>query len=213
MGIVQAVEKFVKERLEGAEPGHDWSHTDRVRKLAGSIRSEEGSGDPLVIELAALLHDISDAKFNDGDEELGGKIAYEFLTDQGLDDERASHVRSIVLHISFKGGVPQDQIDTPEFRIVQDADRLDAMGAVGIARAFSYGGFRNRPMYDPSVPLKEYRNISEYRSSRAPTLHHFYEKLLLLKERMNTETGRRLAGERHRFMEEFLEQFRRECGL
>jgi uncharacterized protein len=202
---------YVKETLAGAEGGHDWHHAERVWKLARHIREREGEGDLLTIELAALLHDIADPKFNGGDEENGPRLAHEFLIKQGLDRERADHIRSIVRHISFRGGLPQDRISTIEFRIVQDADRLDAMGAVGIARAFNYGGFRNLPLYDPSVPVQKYRDAGTYHQSGAPTINHFYEKLLKLKELMNTRTGRSLAHERHIFMEQFLERFFREC--
>jgi uncharacterized protein len=202
---------YVKETLAGAEGGHDWHHSERVWKLARHIRRMEGEGDPLIIELAALLHDISDPKFNGGDEESGPRLAHDFLIKQGLDRERADHIRSIVRPRSYRGGLPQDQISTIEFRIVQDADRLDAMGAVGIARAFSYGGFRNRPLYDPSVPVQKYRDAVTYHQSGAPTINHFYEKLLKLKGLMNTRTGRSLAHERHIFMEQFLERFFREC--
>ncbi len=211
--ILQEAEKFVREKLSGAESGHDWSHTGRVRKMALYIRKKEGTGDPVVIELAALLHDIADPKFHDGDEKLGGMIAFRFLQDQDLDDRKADHIRTIIDHLSFKGGSAQDVIHSNEFGIVQDADRLDAMGAIGIARAFNYGGYRNRPMYNPAEPVREYRSSKEYHSSTAPTINHFYEKLLLLKDRMNTETGRTLAEERHRYMVEFLDRFKDECGL
>jgi uncharacterized protein len=198
---------FVKETLKGAEGGHDWSHVERVRKLSSLIRDLEGKGDPEVIELSALLHDIADPKFHGGDGELGGQLAYNFLVREGMPEDRAEHIRTIIKYISFKGGIPQDRIHSIEFQIVQDADRLDAMGAIGIARAFHYGGFRNLPLYDPSVPVTSYRTEKEYRESRTPTLNHFYEKLLKLKDLMNTETGRAMALERHRYMVEFLECF------
>jgi uncharacterized protein len=198
---------FVKDTLRDAEGGHDWTHVERVRKLARRIREEEGGGDPLVIELAALLHDIADPKFHGGDQDRGSELACRFLSDRGLDRERVEHIGAIIKHVSFKGGIPQDRIDSIEFRIVQDADRLDAMGAIGIARAFHYGGFRHRPIHDPSVPLQEYGDPGSYYRSEAPTINHFHEKLLKLKDLMNTSTGKRLAGERHRFMLEFLERF------
>ena len=208
--IIQHTINYVKKSLESAEGGHDWSHIERVWKLAKYIQSREAEGDRVVIELAALLHDISDPKFNNGDEELGSQLAYNFLMANNLDRERTEHIQTIIKYVSFKGGFPQDRINTPEFRIVQDADRLDAIGAIGIARAFNYGGFKNRPIHDPSVPLQEYANSSEYRRSDAPTINHFYEKLLKLKDLMNTPTGKALAEQRHQFMLEFLDQFYRE---
>jgi uncharacterized protein len=209
--IVHHTIHYVMETLAGAEGGHDWHHSERVWKLARHIREREGEGDLLTVELAALLHDISDPKFNHGDEERGARLAYDFLMKQGLGRERAEHIRSIVRYISFRGGLPQDHISTIEFRIVQDADRLDAMGAIGIARAFNYGGFSHRPIYDPSVPVQNYRDSGAYYRSGAPTINHFYEKLLKLKDMMNTPTGRSLALERHEYMEQFLERFFREC--
>jgi len=211
--IVQKTISFVRDLFAGAEGGHDWSHTERVWKMAGYIREREGRGDRLTIELAALLHDISDPKFNDGDEEAGGAPAFDFLVRNGLDRERAGHIRSIINHISFKGGFSQDHIHTIEFRIVQDADRLDAMGAIGIARAFNYGGYKNRPIYDPDVPLQEYSDPSAYHASGAPTINHFHEKLLKLKGLMNTKTGKKIARERHDFMLHYLERFLREVDF
>ncbi|MFO7671434.1 MAG: HD domain-containing protein [Bacteroidales bacterium] len=205
--IIRATISFVRESLAGAEGGHDWFHIERVWKTACYIREKEGSGDLLTIELAALLHDISDAKFNGGDEEMGSRMAVDFLVKQGVDPARVKHIESIIRHVSFKGGFPQDQENSIEFRIVQDADRLDAMGAIGIARAFNYGGFKNRPMYIPGLPLQEYHDSTAYHKSDAPTINHFYEKLLKLKALMNTETGKRMAQERHDFMLQFLDHF------
>lgn len=203
---------FVKETLCGAEGGHDWHHTERVWNMAKNLREQEGNGDLLIIELAALLHEISDAKFNGGDDEIGSQLAYNFLIRNGIDLERSGHIRSIIRDISYRGGFPQERINSIEFQIVQDADRLDAMGAIGIARAFNYGGFKNRPIYDPSIPLKEYEDSGAYHRSEAPTINHFYEKLLRLKELMNTRSGKKIAGKRHEFMLEFLEQFYSETG-
>jgi len=208
--VIEKTIAFVREQLAGAEGGHDWSHTERVWKTARFIREREGEGDRLTIELAALLHDVSDPKFNNGDEEKGAEMAFDFLIRSGLDRDRAGHIRSIIRHVSYRGGMPQDQIRSIEFRIVQDADRLDAMGAVGIARAFNYGGFKNRPIHDPGVPLQEYTDSSEYHASPAPTINHFHEKLLKLKDLMNTATGKKLARKRHRFMLRFLRQFSKE---
>jgi uncharacterized protein len=209
--ILQNTIAFVKETLSGAEGGHDWQHIQRVWKMALHILEKEGRGDRLTIELAALLHDISDPKFNGGDHEKGELLACEILESFGLDRERTGHIQTIVKHVSFKGGFEQDRIHSIEFQIVQDADRLDAMGAIGIARAFNYGGFKNRPIHDPAMPLREYADPSAYHKSEAPTINHFYEKLLKLKDLMNTDTGKRIAQERHEFMLLFLETFYREC--
>jgi len=200
----------VKEVLADAEGGHNWYHIERVWKLARFIRDREGQGDLLTIELAALLHDISDAKFNGGDEEEGSRMAHDFLIRNKVDPELVVHIETIIKYVSFKGGFPQDQIRSPEFQIVQDADRLDAMGAIGIARAFNYGGFKNRPIHDPNIPLQDYADSVAYHKSNAPTINHFYEKLLKLKDLMNTNTGKELALERHNYMLDFLEQFGKE---
>jgi len=207
MTIIERTIAYVKEKLEGAEGGHDWYHSERVWKTARRIRDAEGKGDLLTIELAALLHDISDAKFNGGDEEKGSMMASAFLLNEGLEQEQADHIREIINHVSFSGGFDRNHIDTIEFRIVQDADRLDALGAIGIARAFNYGGYKNRPIHDPAKPLQQYEDSATYHQSDAPTINHFYEKLLKLKDLMNTDTGRRMAGERHEYMLRFLDRF------
>ncbi len=209
-GIVNDTVLFVKETLAGAEGGHDWHHIERVWKMARHIQEREGKGDRLTIELAALLHDISDAKFNGGDHDRGSRMAHDFLIRNRVDRDRASHIRSIIKHLSYKGGFPQDSIHSMEFQIVQDADRLDAMGAIGIARAFNYGGYKHRAIHDPSRSLQEYADSGAYHRSDAPTINHFYEKLLKLKDLMNTRTGRELALERHQYMLDFLETFFRE---
>jgi uncharacterized protein len=205
--IVHKTVVFVKETLAGAEGGHDWYHIERVWKTARYIRDREGAGDLLTIELAALLHDISDAKFNGGDDEKGSRIASDFLVKQGLEQEMVEHIQAIIKHVSYKGWFSQDQISTIEFQIVQDADRLDAIGAVGIARAFNYGGFKNRPIHKPEMPLQEYNSSKAYHKSDAPTINHFYEKLLKLKDLMNTSTGKQMAEERHEYMLQFLDRF------
>jgi uncharacterized protein len=207
--IIDATELFVKQELAGAEGGHDWWHIHRVWRLARHIASLEAA-DGLVVELAALLHDIADSKFHNGDEEAGPAKAAAFLRTLPVPQQAAEHVVNIVRHISFKGGNEQRSFHSPELGIVQDADRLDALGAVGIARAFNYGGFKHRPMYDPAIAPNLHMTKEEYKNSSAPTINHFYEKLLLLKDRMNTATGKRLAEERHRFMENWLSQFYRE---
>lgn len=211
--IIRNTILFVKETLAGAEGGHDWNHIERVWNTARYIRKVEGKGDLLIIELAALLHDISDAKFNGGDEDMGSRLAGEFLIKQEIEQEKVDHIRLIIKHVSYKGGFPQDRIRSLEFQIVQDADRLDAIGAIGIARAFNYGGFKNRPIHTPEKPLQEYEDSGSYHKSDAPTINHFYEKLLKLKDLMNTPTGKAMAAERHEYMLQFLEQFYREWNV
>ena len=204
--IIQNTIDFVKKSLIYAEGGHDWFHIERVYNNARHIASSE-EADPLVVALGALLHDIADSKFHNGDEEVGPKTARDFLQRQQVQPAVIEHVVKIIENISFKGGkVPRD-FNSIELDIVQDADRLDALGAIGIARTFNYGGFKGRALYDPSIPPNLHMTKEEYKASTAPTINHFYEKLLLLKDRMNTVTGRQMAEERHRFMETFLQQF------
>ncbi|MAN58930.1 MAG: phosphohydrolase [Flavobacteriaceae bacterium] len=198
--------QFVKDELINAEGGHDWFHTERVFKNAMLILKDE-KADELVVQLAALLHDIADSKFHDGDEEIGPRTAREFLLAKKVPRPTLDHVVAIIENISFKGGNRSLQFTSRELEIVQDADRLDAIGAIGIARTFNYGGFKNRKLYDPEILPQERMTAAEYKASTAPTINHFYEKLLLLKDRMHTETGKRLAQERHEFMEQFLAQF------
>jgi len=207
--LISITAEFVRSTLSNAEAGHDWYHTQRVWHNAQRIAAEESVNQPIV-ELGALLHDIADAKFHGGDEEVGPKTAQRFLENQQAAPEVIEQVVQIVRHVSFKGGNFEVAFSSPELAVVQDADRLDAIGAIGIARAFHYGGFRNRPLYDPNVPPNLTMSKEEYKRSQAPTINHFYEKLLLLKDRMSTNTGRKLAEERHQFMEQFLDQFYRE---
>lgn len=197
---------FVKEKLENAEGGHDWFHIERVYKNALTIADNEVC-DGIVVKLAALLHDIADSKFYDGDETVGPNIASEFLLSNDVDKATIQHVINIIENISFKGGNAKKLFSSIELDIVQDADRLDAIGAIGIARTFNYGGFKNRPLYNPNVAPNLQMSKEEYKNSQAPTLNHFYEKLLLLKDKMNTETGKQIAQERHQFMMAFLSQF------
>lgn len=204
--IIQETVRYVKKELEGAEGGHDWFHIERVWKNAKHIAQTEG-GDLQVIELAALLHDIADSKFHGGDETVGPAKAREWMESVSVRQETISHVVAIIENISFKGGNFGKAFHSKELDIVQDADRLDALGAIGIARTFNYGGFKNRPLYDPAIPPVLNMSKEEYKGSVSPTLNHFYEKLLLLKERMNTATGKEMAEGRHRFMEEFLARF------
>jgi uncharacterized protein len=207
--IIRRTEAFVRETLAGAEGGHDWWHVHRVRNLALQIGAEE-QADLFVVELAALLHDIADPKFHDGDEEAGPRMARDFLRSAGVAEGITGHVVKIIENVSFKGGLGEGSFRSPELDTVQDADRLDALGAIGIARTFNYGGHKGREMYNPDISPQQYDSVEAYRNSTAPTINHFYEKLLLLKERMNTATGRRMAEHRHRFMETFLEEFFRE---
>lgn len=197
---------FVKDQLKNAEGGHDWFHIERVYKNALLIAEKEDCN-ILIVQLAALLHDIADSKFHNGDEAIGPKTAKSFLEKENVDQETIKHVLNIIENISFKGGNFEKQFNSIELDIVQDADRLDAIGAIGIARAFNYGGFKNRPMYNPEIAPKTNMSKEEYKKSEAPTLNHFYEKLLLLKDKMNTQTGKQIAQERHQFMVQFLSQF------
>lgn len=210
--ILSETEKFVKHTLQDAEGGHDWFHIERVFKNAKKIASFE-EVDEFVVALGALLHDIADYKFHDGDESLGPKRARKFLEEQQVPEDVISHVENIIKWISFKGGNEKQQFRSPELDVVQDADRLDALGAIGIARTFNYGGFKGRAIFDPSIPPNLNMSKEEYKASTAPTVNHFYEKLFLLKDRMNTKTGKKLAEERHKFMEDFLKEFYKEWGL
>jgi uncharacterized protein len=205
------VKNKVQDLLKEAEGGHDWLHIERVVRNALKIRQEEG-GEEQIVYLGALLHDISDAKFNGGDLTLGGRRAGQIMKDAGIEERIAIEVKDIVNRISFAGGRKDGQSKSLELAIVQDADRLDALGAIGIARAFHYGGHKGRLIYHPNLPPQEYESAEAYYQSNAPTINHFYEKLLLLKDRMNTKTGLRIAEERHRFMEIYLENFFEEWG-
>ena len=197
---------FVKEQLSNAEGGHDWFHIQRVLNNAMLIAKSE-EVDVFIVQLGALLHDIADSKFHNGDETVGPKIAREFLTQLNVASDVVEHVVKIIENISFAGGNEIQKFNSLELDVLQDADRLDAIGAIGIARTFNYGGFKNRAMYDPEIKPNLAMTKDEYKASNAPTINHFYEKLLLLKDNMNTETGRRVASDRHQFMEQFLEQF------
>ncbi|BEV04180.1 HD domain-containing protein [Chryseobacterium gambrini] len=210
--LIQNTVEFVKEKLEGAEAGHDWFHIERVWKLSKKIAETESCNQE-VVELAALLHDIADPKFHNGDETLALKVSREFLESQNAEEELIEQVLFIIKNISFKnrGEVPQNL--PVELKIVQDADRIDAIGAIGIGRTFNFGGFKNNPMYDPNVEPKLNMSKEEYKKSNGTTINHFYEKLLLLKDLMNTEKGKEIAGERHDFMLKFLDQFYKEWNV
>jgi len=207
--VIQKTIDFVKEVLSDAEGGHDWWHIYRVWKLSKHIAQTENV-DNFVVELGALLHDIADSKFHDGDEEVGPRKAREFLSSLGVQEDVIIHVENIISNISFKGGKHIQKFKSPELDVVQDADRLDAMGAMGIARTFNYGGHKGREIYNPEIKPNLNMTKEEYKNSNAPTLNHFYEKLLLLKDRMNTNTGKSMAEHRHKFMKQFLDEFYKE---
>ena len=197
---------FVKEQLANAEGGHDWFHIERVYKNSLLISKNENV-DVFIVQLGALLHDIADSKFHHGDETVGPKVAREFLFNINVDSKAIEHVVKIIENISFKGGNEIQKFKSPELDVIQDADRLDALGAIGIARTFNYGGFKNRTLFDPDIKPNLNMSEEEYKASTAPTINHFYEKLLLLKGKMNTKTGKQIAEKRHKFMELYLEQF------
>ena len=204
--ILARTAEFVQEKLKNAEAGHDWWHIQRVWNNTRLILETEDA-DALVCELTALLHDIADSKFYDGDEQIGPRIAGEFLQGTGLDKDRIEHVQRIIFNMSYKASLGQVDFHSKELEIVQDADRLDAIGAIGIARAFHYGGFKNREIYNPAIPPQQQLSKEAYKNTTAPTINHFYEKLLLLRAQMNTDTAKKIAETRHHFMESFLQQF------
>ena len=204
--LIDTAIAFVKETLKDAEGGHDWWHIYRVWKSSIHICQEENAND-LVVQLGALLHDIADSKFHNGDETVGPKVARVFLEEQQVEEQYISQIIDIIKHISFKGGFGKTEGKSLELMVVQDADRLDAIGAIGIGRAFSYGGFKNRPMHDPTIKAEDYPDKEAYKKNTAPTINHFYEKLLLLKDQMNTKTGLQLANQRHEFMKLYLTEF------
>ncbi len=204
--VIEATVQFVKDNMQGDGASHDFSHVYRVLQLVKKIAAKE-KGDMFVIILGALLHDIADAKFHNGDITIGAKVARKWLESQHLEPEVVEKVSEIVANVSFKGGKNEKPMLTTEGMIVQDADRLDAIGAIGVARAFAYGGFQERVMYDPDIPPQDFASSKEYYASKGTTINHFYEKLLLLKDKMNTKTGKKLAEKRHKYLEEFLEEF------
>lgn len=209
--IIKKTIDFVKEVLHDAEGGHDWWHIYRVWKLSKHIAQTENV-DIFIVELGALLHDIADSKFHNGDEEIGHRKAKKFLNPLDIQKNIIIHVENIITNISFKGGKHSQKFKSPELDVIQDADRLDAIGAIGIARTFNYGGHKNREIYNPEIKPNLNMTKEEYKNSNAPTLNHFYEKLLLLKDRMNTNTGKSMAEHRHKFMEQFLDEFYKELG-
>ena len=204
--LIENTIAFVKNELENAEGGHDWFHVERVYKNALLISKTE-EVNVLVVSLGALLHDIADSKFYKGDETMGPKKARNFLETQNVSEEIITHIIKIIENISFKGGNKKQVFYSNELAVLQDADRLDAIGAIGIARCFNYGGFKDRKLYDPEIAPNLQMTPAEYKSSTAPTINHFYEKLLLLKDKMNTQTGKQIAQNRHDYMDGFLKQF------
>ncbi len=204
--LIDSTISFVKKEFIGAEGGHDWWHTYRVWKMATAIAIEENAN-ILIVELAALLHDIADSKFYGGDEEIGPVRAKEFLSNQLVNQETINQVVNIIKYMSFKKTFDSIDFSSLELDIVRDADRLDAIGAIGIARTFNYGGFTDSEIYNPDISPRLKMTKEEYKSSKSPTINHFYEKLLLLKDLMVTNTGKKIADSRHRFMENYLQQF------
>lgn len=212
MNIVQTIERNIKAQFEGDSSGHDWFHIQRVLELSRLIQKTEG-GDVEIVELAALLHDISDHKFNGGKLDEGGKVAMKMLLDLNYPKEKALHVKYIVDNISYKGAEVPAEMNSLEGRIVQDADRIDAIGAIGIGRTFAYGGFKGQAMYDPTIPVQQHKSFQEYAQAKTSTINHFYEKLLLLKDRLNTPTGKEIGQKRHELMESFLASFLAEWNI
>ena len=206
--VVKMTKEFVRNKLEGEGSGHDWWHIHRVYNIAVNLaKNEKENPNLIVIELGALLHDIADWKFNDGNTNVGADITRKFLNELNVDKEVIDQVAYIVKNISFKGAGESSKLNTLEGKIVQDADRLDAIGAIGIARAFAYGGSKNREMYNPNIKPEKHETFDQYKNSNGTTINHFYEKLLLLKDLMNTESGKKYAEKKHKFMEEYLEEF------
>ena len=207
--IINKTKEYVKAKLDGEGTGHDFWHILRVYKTSIYIGEKENA-DLFVVELAALLHDIEDWKFNEGNCDVGSKLSRQWLESLGVDDNIIDRITRIIGTMSFKGGTTNSQQETIEGKVVQDADRLDALGAIGIGRAFAYGGFKGRELHNPNITPQKYNSFEQYKKSTGTTTNHFYEKLLLLKDLMNTKTGKSMAEERHKFMEDYLDQFFRE---
>lgn len=210
MDVIRETEGHVREVLDGDASGHDWWHIDRVRNTAMHLADMEQGVDRLVVELAALLHDIADWKFHGGNEQAGPDAAAAWLESLSVQEGVIAHVRDIIAHICYKGAGVATPMSTKEGMIVQDADRLDAIGAIGIARAFAYGGYKNCALWDPDAAVELHQSFDDYKKNKSSTIAHFHEKLLLLKDRMNTDAAKKLAEERHRYMVTFLEQFHAE---
>jgi uncharacterized protein len=204
--VIKEIRNIVKEKFLNQEGSHDWFHIERVYNLAIYLQEKEG-GDRTIIELAALLHDISDHKYNGGNWQAGATVAIKLMLEVGVSTEIAEKVAQVISQVSFKGAKVQDDVESIEAKIVQDADRLDAIGAIGIARAFSYGGSKNRPLYHPEIEPTLHSSKEEYAKSVSHTVNHFYEKLFLLKDLIKTKTGRDLAEKRHQLMQKFIADF------
>lgn len=210
--ILARTEAYVTGQLENAEAGHDIWHIRRVVKNARKIAEKEG-GDPLVIQLAAWLHDLADGKFHAGNEEERMQEIIDFLRSLGLEEDKIFHIENIIRNISFKNHFRPEGFESLELHIVRDADRLDAIGAIGVARAFHFGGYKNNPIYLPDIPLHEEITGEEYKKYNRPTIHHFYDKLLKIKDLLHTNTAKKMAEERHRFLELFLDRFFKEWDI
>ena len=209
--IIEKTATFVKNKFLGEGSGHDWWHIDRVWKNAIKIGSQE-KADMFIVQLGALLHDIADWKFYDGDEDVGPKVAREFLSPLNISEKIIEHVCQIIKDISFKGICTQSKMKTIEGMVVQDADRLDAMGAIGVARVFTYGGFKQREIYNSEIKPVKHETSEQYKNNTSPSINHFYEKLLFLKDLMNTTAGKIEGQKRHDFMMQYLHQFFYEVG-
>ncbi|MCA9325387.1 HD domain-containing protein [Candidatus Saccharibacteria bacterium] len=205
--IILKTADFVKDKFSGESTGHDWWHMYRVWQLAKTIAKDEPTADVFVVEIAALLHDIADWKFHDGDEEAGPKAARQWLEQQKVDEAIIVNIEDIIRTVSFKGAGVKNNMKTIEGKIIHDADKIDAVGAIGIARAFAYGGANHRPIYDPEQKPTMHTDFEAYKNGVSHTINHFYEKLLLLKDRMYTKKGKAIAQQRHDFMEQYLAQF------
>lgn len=203
--LIEKTEAFVYEELMTEGTGHDWYHIDRVRKNALLIQKNEGGGDVFIIEMAALLHDIPDEKLNES-EEAGWQKLNHFINTLSLNEKDRNHILDCIESVSFKGG-RIIELKSLEAKIIQDADRLDAIGAIGIARTFAFGGKKGQPLYDPNLTTRSKLTMEEYRNGKSSSVHHFYEKLFKLKELMNTDAAKQIAEKRHRFMKDYLEQF------
>jgi uncharacterized protein len=210
--VIERTADYMKERLSNESSGHDWWHVYRVWRMGRKIATSEGAN-LYVVELACLLHDIADYKLHGGNEEIGPRLAGEWLEKMQVEGDVISHVCEIIKEMSFKGAGVKTQMRTKEGMVVQDADRLDAIGAIGIARCFAFGGAKGNVIYDPSIPVKMDMSEEEYKKANYTQINHFYEKLMLLKDRMNTQTAKRMAEEKHQFMERFLGQFHREWNV
>lgn len=207
--VINEVSDYVKSKQIGESSGHDWWHTYRVVKTARYLALKEGA-DLFIVELAALLHDIADWKFEGGDDKASSKVSTEILKRYKLDKELIDHVCQIVDNVSFKGNSHENKINTIEGMVVQDADRLDALGAIGIARTFAYGGSQGRDIYNPDIKYDKEMDFEKYKNNKSSGINHFYEKLLLIKDLMNTDTAKKIAQDRHMFMEAYLDEFYRE---